>query len=123
MRSIVGLMILVMGAVLQASVGADDGEWKPLIDGKALSGWKQRGGTAKYRVEGNEIVGSSVPDTGNSFLCTEQTYGDFLLEVEFKVDPNLNSGIQIRSQCFDEPREIEHDGKVIKIPPGRVHGY
>ncbi len=58
-----------------------------------------------------EIVGISVPNTSNSFLCTPRDYGDFVLELEFKVDPALNSGMQIRSQCFDEPKEIEHDGK------------
>ena len=102
-------------------VSADD--WKPLFDGKSLAGWKQRGGAAKYRVENGEIVGTTVPNTGNSFLCTEKDYGDFILELEFKVHPKMNSGVQIRSQCFDEPKEIEHDGKTIKIPAGRVHGY
>jgi hypothetical protein len=106
-----------------AVFAADDGEWKPMFDGKTLAGWKQRGGMAKYRVEGDEIVGSSVPNTGNSFLCTEQVYGDFVLEIEFKVHPKLNSGIQIRSECFDEPKEITHEGKVLKIPARRVHGY
>src|SRR5213079_2932899 len=56
-------------------------------------------------------------------LCTERDYGDFTLELEFKVHPKLNSGVQIRSQCFEENREIEYDGKTIKIPAGRVHGY
>ncbi len=112
-----------LSSVFTAAVAAADDDWKPLFDGKTLAGWKQRGGMAKYRVEGDEIVGTSVPNTGNSFLCTEQDYGDFLLEVEFKVDPKLNSGIQIRSQVFDEAKEIEHDGKVLKIPAGRVHGY
>lgn len=117
------LFILVISPALISGVSAADGDWKPLFDGKTLAGWKQRGGMAKYRVDGDEIVGTSVPNTGNSFLCTEQDYGDFVLEVEFKVDPKLNSGIQIRSHCFDEPKEFEHDGKVLKIPAGRVHGY
>jgi 3-keto-disaccharide hydrolase len=98
-------------------------DWKSLVDGQSLKGWTQRGGAAKYRVENGEIVGTSVPNTGNSFLCTNKDYGDFILELEFKVDPKLNSGVQIRSQCFDEPKEIEHDGKTTKIPAGRVHGY
>lgn len=114
------LLLLGLGAAVAL---ADDAEWKPLFDGKTLSGWKQRGGTAKYRVVDGEIVGTSVPNTSNSFLCTEQDYGDFVLEIEFKVDPKLNSGIQIRSHSFDVEKELEHNGKVLKIPAGRVHGY
>lgn len=105
-----------------ASAVAADGA-KPLFDGQTLDGWKQRGGKAKYRVENGEIVGSSVPNTGNSFLCTARDYGDFILDLDFKVDPTLNSGVQIRSESFDEPKQIERGDKPIKIPAGRVHGY
>lgn len=31
--------------------------------------------------------------------------------------------MQIRSQCFDEDRTLELNGKQIKVPAGRVHGY
>jgi hypothetical protein len=117
------LSVFALLGMASAVFAADDGEWKPMFDGKTLVGWKQRGGMAKYRVEGDEIVCSSVPNTGNSFLCTEQVYGDFVLETEFKVHPKLNSRIQIRSECFDEPKEITREGKVLKIPAGRVHGY
>ena len=106
------------------SAVAEEGKWQPLFDGKTLAGWKQRGGAAKYRVENGEIVGTSVPNTGNSFLCTSRDYGDFILEVEFKVDPNLNSGVQIRSQCFDKPMTAAASGgKKQTVPAGRVHGY
>jgi len=101
---------------------ADDG-FVPLFNGKDLDGWVQKGGKAKYRVEDGVVVGSSVPDTTNSFLCTAKEYGDFVLELQFKVDPALNSGVQIRSQCFDEAKEVEAGGKKFKIPAGRVHGY
>jgi hypothetical protein len=107
---------------LAAATQADDG-FVPLFNGKDLSGWIQRGGQAKYRVEDGAIVGSSVPNTPNSFLCTQKEYGDFILELEFKVDAGLNSGVQIRSQCFEDSREVEIGGKKFKIPAGRVHGY
>jgi hypothetical protein len=97
--------------------------WVSLFNGKNLDGWIQRGGHAKYNVVDGQIVGASVPNTGNSFLCTKKDYANFVLELEFKVDPSLNSGIQIRSQCFDEPKTVELNGKKIKIPAGRVHGY
>ncbi len=86
-------------------------EWQDLINGEDLPGWVQRGGEATFEVIDNTIVGTSVLNTPNSFLCTEETYADFILEYEFKVDPLLNSGVQIRSLSLPEYRD------------GRVHGY
>jgi hypothetical protein len=94
-----------------------------LFNGKNLDGWTQRGGKAVYTIENGEIVGTSVLKTPNSFLCTDKSYGDFILEYDFKVDPRLNSGVQIRSQCFDQEKIYELNGKTIKVPAGRVHGY
>jgi len=104
---------LLAATVLLASYAVAAGEdgFVPLFDGRTLDGWKQLGGKAKYEARDGQIVGSSVPNTPNSFLCTEKHYGDFILEYEFKVDPELNSGVQIRSNSFKEYRN------------GRVHGY
>ncbi|HEY4309271.1 MAG TPA: DUF1080 domain-containing protein [Pirellulales bacterium] len=102
---------------------AAESDWKPLVHDSTLDGWIQRGGKALYRAENGEIIGTSVPKTSNSFLCTDRDYGDFELELEYKVDPTLNSGIQIRSQCFDQPTELKTADKTIRIPAGRVHGY
>ena len=82
-----------------------------LFDGKSLDGWIQRGGKAKYEVVDGVIAGTTVPDTPNSFLCTEKDYSNFILHLDFKVDEKLNSGIQIRSNSLPEYKE------------GRVHGY
>ncbi|HPA20101.1 MAG TPA: DUF1080 domain-containing protein [Verrucomicrobiae bacterium] len=120
MRSV--LLIAVCFVVgVPIAVAADD--LKPIFDGKTLNGWVQKGGQAEYRVEGGCIVGKTVIKTPNSFLCTAKDYADFILEFEFRVDPKLNSGVQIRSQCFDKDTEFEHAGKPVKIPAGRVHGY
>ncbi len=86
-------------------------EWVTLFDGKTLDGWVQRGGVAKYTVEDGAIVGTTVPKTPNSFLCTEKEYGDFILELEFQVDSTLNCGVQIRSNSLPDYKD------------GRVHGY
>jgi hypothetical protein len=94
-----------------------------LFNGSDLSGWTQRGGRAVYTIEGGEIVGTSVMHTPNSFLCTDKTYGDFVLEYEFKVDPRLNSGVQIRSQCFDHDTTVEVNGRQLTVRANVVHGY
>lgn len=85
--------------------------WEDLFDGKTLSGWEQKGGEAIYEVKDGTIVGSTVPNTPNSFLVTTKRYSDFILEIDVKVDPSMNSGIQIRSHSFEYYQE------------GRVHGY
>ncbi len=69
-----------------------------LFNGKNLDGWSQRNGTATYRVEGDSIVGKTSEGSPNSFLCTNKLYGDFELKFDVKVDRELNSGVQIRSQ-------------------------
>lgn len=120
------LLALAAGLMIGLSTAAaapDEDGWVMLFDGKTLDGWVQRGGKAKYTVEDGVIVGSSVPNTANSFLCTAKQYGDFVLELDFKVAATLNSGVQIRSECFDEPKTLDIGGKKIKVAAGRVHGY
>lgn len=115
--------ILVLLVVASFAIAAEE-NFTPLFDGTTLEGWVQRGGKAKYFVEDDAIVGQSVPLTGNSFLCTEKEYGDFILELEFKVDPRLNSGIQVRSNSYDKATTITgDDGKTKTIEAKRVHGY
>jgi hypothetical protein len=125
---IVSLLVCCAILLARAAQAAEPDEWHLLFNGRDLAGWKQHGGKAQYTVEGDEIVGTSVLNTPNSFLCTEQEYQDFVLEIDFKVDPPLNSGIQIRSHVFDEPTTFTKtgaDGKPTTgtIPAGRVHGY
>ena len=116
------LLILLVIALFAPALKAAEG-WVNLFNGQDLAGWVQRGGQARYAVENDTIVGTSVLNTPNTFLCTEKTYGDFILEYDFKVDPRLNSGVQIRSECFATPKQMEWNGKKIQIPAGRVHGY
>ena len=74
-----------------------------VFNGRNLEGWTTRGGDAKYAVENGEIVGRSVPNTPNTFLTTDKEFGDFILELDFKIDPkNFNSGVQIRSHARPE---------------------
>ena len=122
------LILLTLPVTVFAGGNQAEQGFKPLFDGKTLNGWVQRGGEAKYTVTDGMIVGTSVPDTPNSFLCTNRDYADFVLELEFKVDPILNSGVQIRSQVFDKETNIQvkaSDGTIRDrtVPAGRVHGY
>ena len=92
-------------------------EFEPIFDGLTLDGWVQRGGDAQYEVRDGAIVGNAVAGGPNSFLCTELSYGDFELELEFSVRGNLNSGVQIRSQARSEARNAVVYGYQVEIDP------
>lgn len=108
------LALLTFFAGCKGSAGiwtGDTGCWAPLFNGRTLNGWVVRGGNATYHIEDNAIVGTAIREKQNTFLCTEQHYSNFILELEFKIDTGLNSGVQIRSNSLAEYRA------------GRVHGY
>lgn len=114
-------------AILTASALQAAG-WVKLFDGKTLNGWSIHSGTATYAVDNGAILGTAVLGSPNSFLCTDKEYGDFVLEFEVKVDPELNSGVQFRSLIAKEAMTFTapgKDGKQVdrKIPADRVYGY
>jgi len=110
-RHIVILLLLIVANIWLPGMSSGAEEWESLFDGKTLNGWVQRNGKAKYTVEDGMIVGTTVLNTPNSFLCTEKNYTDFILELDFLVEPGMNSGIQIRSHSFRHHKNY------------RVHGY
>jgi hypothetical protein len=113
----------LVGLGVWGLLAADQAPVHSLFNGRDLDGWIQRGGKAQYRVEASELVGETVPNTPNSFLCTTRAYTNFVLELEFKPMTGLNSGIQVRSECFDQEKTVALGGKTYRIPAGRVHGY
>lgn len=85
--------------------------WTPLFDGKTLHGWKELGGKAPYTIEDGMIVGTTVLNTGNSFLVTDKDYGDFILELEVKIEDTANnSGVMTRSHV--DPAGNKGNGRV-----------
>ena len=111
-----------LAIVSPLALQAQDG-WVNLFNGTNLDGWEEHSGKAKYTVEDGVLTGESVAGTGNSFLCTKQMYGNFELELEFKCDPLLNSGVQIRSEVYPGSTTAVINGKTYKFPANRVHGY
>lgn len=108
------LFAIVSTAIATAQSGNG---WTNLFDGKTLDGWKKITGTAEYKIEDGAIVGITVPKSPNTFLVTEKEYGDFVLELEVKIeDTTSNSGIQFRSH-YNPEMSNGKDGK------GRVYGY
>jgi hypothetical protein len=110
MKKLITLFLVLLMAGVQLSFSKEKG-WINLFNGKDLTGWKQLNGQAKYEVKNGEIIGTTVMNTPNSFLCTEKMYSDFIFEVDLFLEGKMNSGIQFRSESKPEYNN------------GRVHGY
>jgi hypothetical protein len=102
---------IALALVALASPADAQQGWRSLLNGRNLDGWYACNGTAPFTVEDGAIVGRTVLDSPNSFLCTKETFGDFIFEFEVKVESEMNSGVQVRS--IADPA----------IKKGRVHGY
>jgi glucose dehydrogenase len=94
--------------------------WIEVFDRTTLNGWVHLNGAHTYTVEDGAIVGRTVTSSAsmNSFLCTQQEFDNFELELETMVDRITNQGIQIRSQV----RPLQRNGKGFELSAGRVNG-
>ena len=98
--------------------------WINLFNGKNLSGWTRIAGDAKFYVSSNCIVGEAVSESDtNSVLCTKKNYDNFILELDFKVDHQLFSGVHIRSEYAAKDTPGKWNGQPLTIPAGHVYGY
>jgi hypothetical protein len=118
-RHMLGKTLLLVLTCTYAFAFSQSAAWQPLFNGKDFKGWKQLNGKAKYSIENGEIVGTTVFGEPNSFLATEKDYGDFILELEFKVDSRMNSGVQFRSQSRTDYKEGKVHGYQFEIDPSR----
>ncbi len=105
------VILLVLATILWPSPARAQAPWRPLFDGRTLDGWQPCNGTAPFTVDAGTIVGRTVVESPNSFLCTKEAVGDFILEYDVKLEANMNSGVQVRS--IADPA----------VKGGRVHGY
>jgi hypothetical protein len=81
---------------LASSAGAV--EWKPLFNGKDLTGWQAVDGPIESWKTENGLLYCS--GGGGGWLSTAEQYANFEVELQFRVPPGGNSGVFLRA-----PRE------------------
>ncbi len=117
-RLMIKMLAVCTFLVILARVGAaEKAEWHYPFDGKTFNGWTKRGGKATYEIRDGAIVGTTVPRSRNTFLCTSRDYSDFILELEFKIDSRMNSGVQIRSASIPSYHKGVVHGYQVEIDP------
>jgi hypothetical protein len=125
-------------------INAQKKEWTSLFDGKTTSGWHTYGkdavGEAWKVVDGTLMLDPSNKEgwqiKGGGDIVSNESYGDFHLQLEWKISKNGNSGIIFFVQ--DEPKKYNYiwytgpemqvldndghaDGKIIKHRAGNLY--
>jgi len=104
----VGLLIAAgAGACVKSGMGSGDGmtsvsavpapqsAWRPLFDGKTLNGW--RGYKSDAPPDGWHVAdGTITKERGTGDLMTRDQFGNFELELEWKIGVAGNAGIFYR---------------------------
>lgn len=71
-------------------------QWRSLFNGHDLDSWQVSGEGATVLVDDGHIVALPQGVAGNTFLATEESFHDFILEMDLKIIGDLNAGILLR---------------------------
>ena len=114
----------------------DEAGFTLLFNGKDLTGWVYGGSSSKpdkagkgYQVDPEQKTLYCTRQDGGK-LFTDKQYGDFVLRFEFRLEPNGNNGIGIRSPLEGDPayagmeiQVLDDNGPEYKdLRPAQYHG-
>jgi hypothetical protein len=121
-RAAVALALTCAFACGAAVAAAEDDGFKPLFNGKDLTGWDNgRGGApgAGWVVEDGALT---LSGKGGGYVWTKERFSDFVLDLEVKTKGN--SGVFFRTDNPGDPvqtgieMQVERSGR-----PGQKHGF
>lgn len=98
--------------------GQDAQSWTSLFDGQSLSGWhmfKKPGSASAWKVKDGAIYLDIAQKEGRGDLVTDQTFGDFHLQFEWKVAKGSNSGVIFLCREEDPFKSSWHTGPEFQV--------
>jgi len=95
------ILAWALGLACFAPMWAAADDAKPLFDGKSLAGWEAVDGPiSSWEAQDGMLV---CVGKGGGWLSTTDEYGDFELELEFRLPKGGNSGVFIRAPHEGNP--------------------
>ena len=116
----------VLVAVLAAPVHSADTKppkgFMSLFNGKDLTGWTPTGNKAVWGVDNGVIY---VEKGGGGWLLTDKEFGDFELQLEYKLSKGANSGVGLRTPTKGDPAYVGMEIQLIDDEgwPGKLADY
>ena len=111
------LLLLALTACTTTKKGGKD-RTETLFDGHTLKGWVLEHG-GEWTIEDHVLIGrngtnwSTNPEKSGSWLRTAKQYGDFILELDFAINTNSNSGIFLRSAIEKNPAFTGYEMQIV----------
>jgi Domain of Unknown Function (DUF1080) len=111
-------LAILAAALLLCATGADEPDFKPIFNGKDLTGWragntllagKTSSDDGRFAVKDGVLVitGSNDKPPKNTEIDTVASYdGDFTLRLEFRASRDANSGLHLRDKAFAHQLQI-----------------
>jgi uncharacterized caspase-like protein len=98
-----------MTAVTPEKKGLPSQQHRPIFNGSDLTGWRPAAGSSKegWHAKGGILIVQATVG-GGGWLLTENRYKDFILNFEFTLSPEANSGIALRAEP-DDWRNVKKD--------------
>lgn len=116
MRLITKFCLLSMFMIVPQMVLSQN--WQSLFDGKSTKGWVIVDNPANIQIKENCMVLKMTPHTSrHAFVRTTKKYKNFIFEVEYKRDLNLDSGVLFRSCNAPDSAYSALFGYMVKIDP------
>jgi hypothetical protein len=113
-----------------SSLNAAEPTWRDLFNGHDLTGWKVVSGqpAAATVVENGEMIGHQVRGTPeHTFFCTEDMFGDFILELDCLQTGGEKTGLStgLLFRCADAPTNatVRLFGYQVKVDPSSTRRW
>jgi hypothetical protein len=101
MKRVALLCVLAASIFVPLAAGAMEiGKWVKLFDGKTTNGWRlmavHGGNGGVWVVENGALVANQEKDHKGGLIGTEAKYADYEIELEFKADEPVDTGLFLR---------------------------
>jgi len=118
------LILTLAGAALAASV--DEKDFKPLFNGKDLTGWKLRNpnGNKSWTVlPGGVLKNTVTKEAHGTDLVTDQKFWNFTVRYEFMTPDGSNSGFYLRGRHELQILGDYKEGKASLTCNGSIYNF
>ncbi|GAB4459026.1 MAG: hypothetical protein OHK0029_21100 [Armatimonadaceae bacterium] len=111
--ALLAALLLLTAPTLAQEATLAMGKWHSLFDGKTLNGWERKavhgGNGGLWEVQQGNIVGNQEPDHKGGLLGTRSLFTDAEVELEFKADEPVDTGLFLRTTRTGDAYQITID--------------